>query len=682
MVAQNAHLRREAEIIQPLSIYHKISSPPSLKIHHYAVDFNDVLDYLSMLTGSTLSYNLLSFFVRAEDSIYSDDFSAERYKSFEKEFLAATDAYPTLSKLEYSGLFGGSGMNLHPQLAIHDDHHTYLPGFLDLGAQKIRQRFLRSIPVAPILPSYNNRKNISYESMAMYCDTQQIPISSDITTLDLLKLYESTGDIVSGRMELRQAWFYNDLKPRTYYCNGGDSYFASLYIQPVANILATFLPSTDPSSRFDVSRVGPISEDHILITYDYTSFSSSLSELKTFLFHLGTFLRGITIPVLDVRNGVSDIDLGVLLLEYNSFANEYLCFTVNRFDDKNFKSYRMGQAGPLGINGNIVLSTVCHGFSLADLTGHVDKDCCVGDDALTLIFRLSVALFVSCVNNLGSINLDKFSVIKHPSKDPLLSTSFKFLKRPLGIVGDYPSLGDLDFFPDFCSVLYPEGDGFHTLPPGTTFLIRCKSFVMQLCRYTLVTESRSTLPLDEIYRDEDERIIDLFRKCYDALGLPHCGAAPGFRVYNPDDNAYDVLQIFIPPIDGPQLLRDGWISAVYNRFAGQLIQWPLSGLSIPPPDDPYLGQVFTCSNDHEGIRLLDALGHISTELLFEDVWFDYAFRCKLERLALGKEEKPAYLSCTMISKPKWYYDIFSHLYTYDYVEIDEALSIMSSVFSN
>lgn len=34
----------------------------------------------------------------------------------------------------------------------------------------------------------------------------------DVTTLDLLKLYYHTGLVPAGVIEMRQAWFFNDLK--------------------------------------------------------------------------------------------------------------------------------------------------------------------------------------------------------------------------------------------------------------------------------------------------------------------------------------------------------------------------------------------------------------------------------------------------------------------------------------
>jgi hypothetical protein len=230
----------------------------------------------------------------------------------------------------------------------------------------------------------------------------------------------------------------------------------------------------------------------------------------------------------------------MLLREYNEFANQYCTFSVERFDNRlDNPMFHMGQSGPLGIKGNIVLSTALHGLALADITGTPDNDCVVGDDALTQVLTLLLSMFITCVNNLGTINPTKFSILKPTIVDPLSSTRFKFLKRPLHVT-DRPVLGILDFFPDVATILYPEGDGVHTIPPGSSFYIRMTSFVMQVCRYSLIVSrpDRVISSLDEVFADDERRVMEVFRLCYKELGLPLDGAPPGHRVYDPDSDSY------------------------------------------------------------------------------------------------------------------------------------------------
>jgi hypothetical protein len=482
-----------------------------------------------------------------------------------------------------------------------------------------------------------------------------------------------TGEKITGPMDMRKAWFFNDLKPRVYYANGGDSYFASLYIQDIASLISNILPSTNPVTRFQVERLGPIAQGQILITYDYSSFTSNLSELKYFLYYLGLSFHGVDVDVYDPFVGVKSIDLGSLISDYNEFANHYCLFSVERFDKFiDNPVFRMGQSGALGIKGNIVFSTSLHGLALADITGNWQSDSVVGDDALCYIFTSFLKLFISCVNNLGSINEDKFSSVLNPLDDPLRLSSFKYLKRPLSLYPSGPVLGSLDFFPDLASVFFPDGDGIHTVVEGTSKLDTIVTLCSQICRYSLITSRASADVYSEIFAEEEHLVLLLFRAAYEKLGLPIEGHAPGFCVeltVPGCSKEYATLHSFIPPIDSDVLITSGWISVCYARFGGELFEVPDISANIPPPEDHYQGQVFMATSS-KTLTMLVGLGFLTQKIVLRVVHFDIAYANYLEEVTResydsGEEMMYTY---TVESECPHYYDLVrEHLFlpTYD-----------------
>lgn len=417
---------------------------------------NRVIALLESFIDTPFLCSVLSYFCRTENTFHHQEFLDQRLLAFDKEISAALQYTGQAQILDYRALFGIGRVNLHPNLSAEMPYR--LVRLFQAGIRGIKSRFSH-YRVEPLLPAYNTRKNVGYATTIRYFQCvnggDYLPSRVDYsttTTLSLLRLYFNTGEKISGPLEVREAWFFNDLKPRVYYCLGGDAFWAGLYIQDIANILIKILPSTHPHTRFDVTRIRNVSPHEILITYDYSCFTSSLGELKHFLFWLAEELRGVPVSALDLREGLRSVDLGVLLHEYNDLVNNHQMFSVERFFPAmdGVTVYRQGRNGSLGVKGNIALSTTLHGISLAAVTGSPDDDCCVGDDALANILYTTLDLFIQCTNHLGEINPSKFITISPPTiEDPNPAAGqFKFLKRPLNL--DYfgkPYLGTLDFFP-------------------------------------------------------------------------------------------------------------------------------------------------------------------------------------------------------------------------------------------
>lgn len=682
--SQNRTLALGIDVIEPRQILLPLDGSNTNPANIYQASIDELIPLLDTISSFPMACSLLSYFARAERTYHIDDFLNLRAAQIDKEMHAATDSRIIDQVLIYSGLMGMD------QRAMHSEFESISLRLQHLFTSKLRQLSSAYGTERKHLyfPAYSKQKNLAYNTQINFLQAVYGKDTGDrsVTSLQLLRLYAREGVRISGWMEMRIVWFFNDLKPRVYYTNGGDSFFCSLYIQQIANEIVKLLPSTNPATRFSVSRIGPVTGDQVLITYDYSSFTSSLAELKYFLFWLANQFDGTFLSVYDPFQGVRELDMGQYIREYNTYANQYMEFSVERFDRKS-DTFFMGLSGALGIKGNIVFSTALHGIALADITKTPDNDCCVGDDALTSIFRDFLPLFVDRVNALGHINIDKFNVILPTSLDPLRKSSFKFLKRPLDLDGnDFPSLGSLDAFPDIASILYPEGDGIHTVHPGVDRQSMVVTFIMQLCRFSLVTSRRlaENAIEESIYGSDIEDCTLLFQRVYETLGLPTDGHAPGYIMPCTEGSDGYTINLFIPPVDTVSLITIGWIEACFAAFNGQVFLAPQTCTPIPMPLEHYLGQVFFATSDQKPLNFMVDMGYLEAEKVMTYTTFDHRFKSILERqtdILLTENEEPLIMQFTVISECLHYYDI-AMFYVADEVgqDMSESLSMASSVF--
>jgi len=642
------------------------------------LDVEHVFTIVDCITPYPILSSMLSYFVRAECSYHIKEFQDQKLISFDKEICAAIDYSQDDQILEYrSLLFNLEQMNLHPQyqLAGHDIPVKLVSRWRKgMALMKSRLSNYRSLP---LFPQYNTAKNIGYETtenllLSLYGEAYEVTSLDRMqtTTLSLLRHYYSTGEIIPGPLECRQAWFFNDLKPRTYYCLGGDAFFAGLYIQHLANLIATFLPSTDPLTRFDVTRIHAVHDEReVLVTYDYSSFTTSLSELKFFLFWLGESLKGTPVTVLDVRHGLRTLDLGDMIQEYNRLVNEHQVFTTERFFpllERAKVLKRQGRSGSLGVKGNIVFSMINHGIALASATGTPDEDSCVGDDALANILISHISLFISAVNNLGSINPTKFTIIHHHPEDQGLAVfdQFKYLKRPLGLdIFGKVTLGVLDFFPDIAGILFPDGDGIHSSKSIQRHHVDgVKTFVMQLGRF-LRLQFNSREENDLVTEEDNEVLLGLFRMVYRRLGLPEAGAPPSTHFVPVPGEGSARMDLMIPPLS-ENLFEVRWEESLLEPYRGAIFSSPIwVGGDYSPPVDMEPGDRFR-STPSRLLVLLEDLGVLSSTVITEDVIFDEEYLERYRaRLYDAEGAKDFHLLKNYVvvgSVPFWYLDMASH----------------------
>jgi len=635
--------------------------------------------------------SLLSYFVRAEGTIHMSEFLEEKELALDKELTAALYYQTEDQALDYTGLLGISSNHLHLGLPGHMCWR--LSSLFSRGITQISQT-ISNVSFPPLLPSYNSRKNVSRDTCRNYYDaiggSMVDGVPTNVTTLDLLKHYYLTGDEIRGMIEMRLAWFFNDLKPRVYYCLGGTDFFHGMFIQQIANLFVQILPSTNPFTRFTVSRIGSLDYDELLITYDYSSFTTSLGELRYFMFWLAEAVGDLVIPVLDVFHGIIDVPLKNLLHSYNESVNQHQMFSLERFQqmEEEYSTIHQGRSGSLGVKGNIVFSTTLHGLALADITGTPDADCCVGDDALCRVRAWHLAVFIQCVNALGDINPSKFITIRPTdpeSETSRLTEQFKFLKRPLNLDdSNTPVLGRLDFFPSVADALFPEGDGIHTTTPGYSSFGSAKTFAMQVGRFYALHCNTDDITI--LAREEDlESLIGLFQEVYRVKGLPIGGGVPG---------CFDVTcgeyprrgDFFCPPVDTIASFREPWMEVILYRFYGQTITLPVTvGGSIPPPLDVCTGQVFRASSDVQILSLLVDLGVLEKTVELHSVVFDGSVCDDVWERLTGKikDIEPILCSFEVVSPiPSWYNDVVSYEYPLSFEEDPaEAWERLSTVYS-
>lgn len=621
------------------------------------------------------------------------EFLAEKQASLEKELQAALYYDSAGQALDYTGLVKVTTNHLHPQLP--GGIGWRLQSLFAAGILQLSQHFSNQ-STRPLLPAYNARKNVSYSTSRNYYEAIGDSIvdgySTDVTTLDLLRLYYHTGIEVPGAIEMRQAWFFNDLKPRTYYCLGGSDFFHGMYIQEIANLFAKFLPSTNPITRFEVSRIGSLSYDELLITYDYSSFTTSLAELRYFMFWLAESVGDVRVHVLDVFRGVVDYPLRDILHSYNTAVNQHQAFSIERFQEaEEAILLRQGRSGSLGVKGNIVFSTTLHGLALADITGTPDEDCCVGDDALAKIRAWILSIFITCVNNLGGINPTKFTTIRPlaPGEETSVYVEqFKFLKRPLNIDPDthIPRLGVLDFFPSIADALFPEGDGVHTVTPGTSHYKSARTFAMQVGRYFRLHCNDKYASI--LFRQEDlEFILGGFQEVYWRFGLPLEGGLPGDFVvrWGQGHNSREG-DFYCPPVDSIWCFDTPWMELLLNRFYGHRVSTPITvGGTIPPPLEISPGLRFRATSDVKVLQLGVDLGFLEKTVETQWEFFDQGVATRIweKMMEGGKDLEPLYCTYEVVApSPSWWYDIVAYEYP-DILDEDPLSTVerISSVMS-
>lgn len=655
----------------------------------FYVSLDKVCDYFDNIHDNPILCSCLAYFVKAEQSYYLDEFLTIGQENIYKEIRASQ--LPNLQQaLSYECLFTTDESLIHQEI---DQYPRNLVRVFKRNLGNLINSWTFNDHMLYI-PFYNKRKTVSYPTQTLLdweiTGESTFDQPTHYTTFSLLEHYARTGVQVGGPLELRQSWKFNDLKPRTYYCLGGDAYWRSLYINPITKALLSLLPSTHPFSRYEVKRIPEIEHDQFLITYDYTSFTTSLAELKYFLWHLSIALTSVEVAVLDVRDGLKYIDIGLYLRDYNESINQNQEFSVDRLS-KRFRSdggyIFQNRSGSLGVPGNIGLSTLVHGVSLGGMTDTPEQDSCVGDDAL---YRQHVDLLVVAgiiINKLGEVNVDKIARIPRPHIDDFGAQerdSFKYLKRPITVDAQGSiSQGFLDFFPNISLVLFPEGDGIHTQIPED-FDSSISTVAMQWGKF-LNTYALTSYSCDLALDEELDLILSAIQSCYQAVGLPLEGTPPSDSVFIQPMTSQGYqkrpVSFWAPPCDDLEVFKTHWLDLLRSRYTGVYVKVPVwCQASLPIPPGVYPGADFVCTADEPLVVLLADLGYLEVEKMFVERVFDEILVEELkQQFSSGVSHVQA--SVHVVDLPHYFSDVYNHMYRDEMISGQEdGLSTIHTVF--
>jgi hypothetical protein len=400
----------------------------------------------------------------------------------------------------------------------------------------------------------------------------------DFRSLDLELHKVETGVEIEGENEMRQAWKFNELKPRVYYAMGGTSYWKCRYMKPFAVMLMEAGDNTSLHHRVDPERLNhefDASEEYIVV-WDLESITTKLAEAKFFLYWIAkqvkdSHLEQTPFRFLDYAEGIVEKSIGDYLLEFNEEENyeaPYLYSEMEREFDSSVSEHKVfcqRNNGMLGSMGNIGVATSFHGFHTAMGVKRCQHcSVCIGDDAAAIVITNPLDKkkgIIKHIQEIGVLHEEKAYIFEPMGEDDWESDTWKFLKRGFerNRNGVY-----LDYFEVFPNMLYIAGlasdDTIHS-PSMKTDFEHCVSFITGVG--SLLWSISSHGELDEYDTRLIARILD---RCYWKLRLPRDGRLP----YQYQFRNQRQIPVCIPPIDFKNYnpLYEDWAEVVWNRRLG------------------------------------------------------------------------------------------------------------------
>jgi hypothetical protein len=216
-----------------------------------------------------------------------------------------------------------------------------------------------------------------------------------------------TGFMASGRVEVKQRWGLSLLKPRTYYCQGGDVYYKSMYLRNIVNTMADIF---EPCQRFlrVANRLQKTDSRKRFFLYDFSAFTSNFSEQTYFLEALADFFQDVYVEVLETEYTWVSRSLGELFRQYTAGVNDLPEFYLGSTIPYEFSEslYHL-QAGFLGVYANLMTCTIPHAI-LANQFVHEDfEQSTAGDDGAVALYDEWQEPFHETMWLLGSYAPDK-----------------------------------------------------------------------------------------------------------------------------------------------------------------------------------------------------------------------------------------------------------------------------------
>jgi hypothetical protein len=580
--------------------------------------------------------------------ISEEEIEENRSSSWWKEINATQgpDREPILDYSLWFPPYSDVSISLSPHTPTAVDHNTRI--------RHLFSEWRRDITGSVLYPQLQDSKSVSRETALNYqyavSGNGDILESSDVTSAMIERFYSETGSQVQGPCELRQAWKYNDLTPRTYFAQGGTVFHASKYIRHIVNSLANTFPEVNFISRFSINELN-LNNLMTAAIYDYSSFTSNLTELKYFLEKLAIFCSGVEVIIVDSHHGPKTIDLGDLIREYNDVCNRFAEFSLIRLGLPEVLKHQ--KAGLLGVYGNITSSTVLHGLHACQLCGDESSCRCVGDDVMLTFLSMTQAereRLIGTVQSLGEINKEKFRFWTYrpvEEEEDNNDRTWVYTKRPLDRLENkltlYPSL----YLPIF-GLISGIKDSVH-------------EEVLDISHIKiLVTQTSSAIrQLKAIFPSPPEVEVEILRRylqrLYSLAGLPHSGLLP-FETKRTIVGY--VSGLLVPCVDGDILAMDQWI-LLQERWENR----ESPSITVPryTREDVELSQLFVHGYG-EGtmtrkIAYMRNMQWAEAEIIFEERIFEYQEYCSLVDDVLLGEVFPMYYVRLLPGTPSWLRDL-------------------------
>lgn len=405
------------------------------------------------------------------------------------------------------------------------------------------------------------------------------PDTATPATLEYLWLEH--GITLDGPCELKQRWYTNGLKPRSYFAAGPTAYNATKFTQALWNELVDQLSPTNRYNRVTPSRIHTSGKTALF--YDLSTFTSSMTIQREFIGALAyaAETEGIMATLRDTRWGTYEVPLHELLVKYNelNYLPEYV------WTAQSDEVYRHGLAGFLGVFGNIASCTFLHGALLLQLASLEEECGCAGDDAVICVSDEDKAYV--CISLIGVLALEKTFSSSQPD--------IVYLKRKTW-VGDSFHLSQSHYvqFPSvlvFCSAdLLSRFRESHL----------SKKELYDLAASSLGATFRSGGAIDSRYHED---VMEFLRRYYTRCSFSPLGNIPHYHFHPTHENMrcyWDISSFgsYSFVLDTVKALYPGWVRVPDRRERGTD-----EGICLEP------GVLFETSGSPE-VRVLDRLGYI------------------------------------------------------------------------
>jgi hypothetical protein len=309
-------------------------------------------------------------------------------------------------------------------------------------------------------------------------------------------------------------------------------------MKPIAVQFMELLPICSKARRsFPVDAAACVSDGDYVCLWDLASFTSTLSELRHFLYWCARLLesdarvRQHPVRVFDYNAGIVELNLWDMLDAYNEEVNCYCGFSIHRIlDCMDLEApidpeMRLVNSGGLGVVANIGFSTSFGGVHTALGVKDKNSGAAIGDDVLGITEddpRCNG--LIEHVQAIGNIARDKFAVFQ--TDDRFDDTSgWKFVKRPFRMTSEGFDIGDQVNIPILAFVFGAKSEN-RKFPMDTSKTAVIHKFASQVSALLWDLQKSNLFVSD----DDIDILHHYLLPAYKALGLPFRGCLPGYKI--------------------------------------------------------------------------------------------------------------------------------------------------------